>query len=78
MKPKAVFTQHPNQESKAGKATYASYTTRNFSDNESLPGRELHRVLERGTRRSSFLSICNLIGRLYRKVSDKITNNQTS
>jgi hypothetical protein len=70
MKTNGVFTQHPNQEDKTGQPTYGSYTGVNFSDNESLPGKALSMKMVRG-KRSSLVSIFNLIKRLYSKVKIK-------
>ncbi len=66
MKDNTRIMYHPNQEEKTGKATYASFTRRNFSDNESLPGKKVHMEIVR--ERESLLELTrNLIRRLVGK-----------
>jgi len=47
MKDNMRIIYHPNMEVKTGNATFASFTHRNFSDNESLPGKKVHMEIVR-------------------------------
>ncbi len=47
MKGNTRVIYHPNMEIKTGNATFASFTHRNFSDNESLPGKRVHMEIVR-------------------------------
>ena len=66
MKTNMTISQHPNQESKTGEAPYGSFTKKNFSDNESLPGRAtMHVGRMKG---SSIISIYTLLTQFFRKL----------
>ena len=62
-----VISQHPNQESKTGNAPYASFTRKNFSNNESLPGRTAYMKVNR-IKRTSVETIYMLLVKLYQKL----------
>ncbi len=65
MKDNTRIMYHPNQENKTGKARYASFTSLNFSNNESLPGKKVHMEIVRD-KKSWWDEMRNLIQQLIR------------
>lgn len=72
MKDSGRIMYHPNQENKTGSATYASFTRRNFSDNEALPGKKVGMKIVRD--KTSFL---NVVGNSIRQWIQKMGFRRT-
>ncbi len=70
MKDHMRIIYHPNMEIKTGNATFASFTHRNFSNNESLPGKKVHMEIVRDNE-SMLESINRSMRRLIRKFQFK-------